>query len=39
MALLSTQPLPEMSIKNIPGDKGRPVREAHNLTATCELIV
>jgi hypothetical protein len=39
MALGSTQPLTEMSTKNLPGGKGRPVREADNLTAICEPIV
>jgi hypothetical protein len=38
-ALLSTQPLTEMSTRNIPGGKGRPVRRADNLTAICEPIV
>jgi hypothetical protein len=33
MALGSTQPLTKMSTRNLPGDKGRPVREADNLTA------
>jgi hypothetical protein len=36
MALGSTQPLTEMSTKNLPGGKGRPVRKANNLTAICE---
>jgi hypothetical protein len=39
MALGLTQPLTEMSTKNLPGGKGRPVRGAHNLTAICEPIV
>jgi hypothetical protein len=39
MALGSTQPLTEMSTRNIPGDEGRPAREADNLTANCEPIV
>jgi hypothetical protein len=39
MALGSTQPLTEMSARNLPGGKGRPAREADNLTATCEPIV
>jgi hypothetical protein len=39
MALGSTQPLTEMNARNFPGDKGRPVREADNLTAICEPIV
>jgi hypothetical protein len=33
MAPGSTQPLTEMSTKNLPGDKGRPVRKDDNLTA------
>jgi hypothetical protein len=36
MALGSTQPLTEMSTGNFPGSKGRPAREADNLTAICE---
>jgi hypothetical protein len=40
MALESTQPLTEMSTRNIfLGDKGRPARKADNLTAICEPIV
>jgi hypothetical protein len=39
MALGSTQPLTEMSTRNLPGGKGRPARKAKNLTATCEPIV
>jgi hypothetical protein len=39
VALGSTQPLTEMSTRNLLGGKGRPVRKAHNLTATCEPIV
>jgi hypothetical protein len=38
MALESTQPLTEMSTRNLPGGKGRPAREA-DLTAICEPIV
>jgi hypothetical protein len=38
MALGSTQPLTEMSTRNIPGGEGRPAREADNLTAICEPI-
>jgi hypothetical protein len=34
----STQPLTEMSTRNLPGGKGRPAREADNLTAICEPI-
>jgi hypothetical protein len=39
MALGSTQPLTEMSIRNLPGGKGRLARKADNLTAVCEQIV
>jgi hypothetical protein len=39
MALGSTQPLTEMSTKNIPGGEGRPARKADNLTAICEPII
>jgi hypothetical protein len=39
MVLGSTQPLTEISTKNLPGGKGRPVRKADNHTAICELIV
>jgi hypothetical protein len=39
MALRSTQPLTEMSTKNIPEGKGRPARKINNLTAICEPIV
>jgi hypothetical protein len=39
MAFGSTQPLTEMSTRNIPGGKGRPARKADNLTAICEPIV
>jgi hypothetical protein len=39
MALSSTQPVTEMSTRNLPGGKGRPAREADNLTAICEPIV
>jgi hypothetical protein len=42
MAPGSTQPLTEMSTRNLPwggGGKGRPVRKADNLTAICEPIV
>jgi hypothetical protein len=31
----STQPLTEMSTRNLPGGKGRPARKADNLTAIC----
>jgi hypothetical protein len=31
MALGSTQPLTEMSTRNLPGGKGRPARKANNL--------
>jgi hypothetical protein len=39
MALGSTQPLTEMSTRNLSVDKGRPVRKADNFTAICEPIV
>jgi hypothetical protein len=39
MALGSTQPLAEMSTRNLPGGKGQPARKADNLTAICEPIV
>jgi hypothetical protein len=39
MALGSTQPLKEMSTRNIPWGKERPARKADNLTAICEATV
>jgi hypothetical protein len=41
MALGLTQPLTEMSTRNLPGGgvKEQPVRKADNLTSICELIV
>jgi hypothetical protein len=39
MTLGSTQPLSEMSTRNIPGGEGRPTSKADNLTAICEPIV
>jgi hypothetical protein len=38
-SLGSTQPLTEMSTRNLPGGKGRPARGADNLNAICEPIV
>jgi hypothetical protein len=38
-ALGSTQPLTEMSTRNLAGGKERPGHEADNLTAICEPIV
>jgi hypothetical protein len=38
VALGPTQPLTEMSTRNLPGDKGRLLRKA-DLTAICELTV
>jgi hypothetical protein len=38
MALESTQPLTEMSTRNLPGCKGRPARKADYFTAICEPI-
>jgi hypothetical protein len=37
MKLGSTQPLTEISTRNLPGGKGRPERKADNLTAICEV--
>jgi hypothetical protein len=39
MALGLTQPLTEMSTRNVHGGKGRPARKADNLTAVCEPII
>jgi hypothetical protein len=39
MSLGSTQPLTEMSTRNIPDGRRRPVHKADNLTAICEPIV
>jgi hypothetical protein len=39
MALGSTQPLTEMSTRNLPGGKGRTARKADNLTAISEPVV
>jgi hypothetical protein len=39
MALGSTQPLTEMSTRNLPGGKGRPAHKADNRTAVYEPIV
>jgi hypothetical protein len=39
MVLESTQPLTEMSTRNLPACKGRLARKADNLTAICERIV
>jgi hypothetical protein len=36
MALGSTQPLTEMSTRNLPGGKKRLARKADNLAAICE---
>jgi hypothetical protein len=36
MALESTQPLIEMSTRNLPEGKKRPARKADNLAAICE---
>jgi hypothetical protein len=36
MALGSTQPLTEMSTRNLPGVKKRPTRRTDNLAAICE---
>jgi hypothetical protein len=34
-----TQPLTEMSTRNLPGGKGRPARKADNFTTICEPII
>jgi hypothetical protein len=39
MALGSTQPLTEMSTRNLPGGKSLPALKADNFTAICEPIV
>jgi hypothetical protein len=39
MALGSCKPVTEISIRNIPGGKGRPAPNADNLTVICEPIV
>jgi hypothetical protein len=39
MALGSTQPLTEMSTRNLPRGKGRPAPKADNLAVICESIV
>jgi hypothetical protein len=39
MAAGSTQPVTEMSTRNLPGVTGRPARRADNFTAFCEPIV
>jgi hypothetical protein len=39
VALGSTQPLREMSTRNLPGGKGWPARKADNLTAISEPIM
>jgi hypothetical protein len=39
MALGSTQPVTEMSARNLPGGKRRPACKADNLTTICEPIV
>jgi hypothetical protein len=39
MALGSTQPLTEMSTRNLAEDKGRLARKADSLTTVCEPIV
>jgi hypothetical protein len=39
MTLGSTQPLTEMSTRNLSGGKGRPARKADKLAVFCETIV
>jgi hypothetical protein len=36
MSLGLTQPLTQMSTRNLPGGKGRPARKVDNLTVICE---
>jgi hypothetical protein len=38
MALGSTQPLTEVSTRNLPGGKGRPARKADNFTAVSDCL-
>jgi hypothetical protein len=39
VSLGSTQHLGEVSLRNLPGDKGRPAGKTDNLTAICAPIV
>jgi hypothetical protein len=39
MAMGSTQPLPEISTRNLPGIKGPAAHKSDNLIAICEPIV
>jgi hypothetical protein len=39
MAMGSTEPVEEVTTRDISGGKGRPARKADNLTAICEPIV
>jgi hypothetical protein len=39
MALGSTQPLTEMSTRNLPGGKGRPACKVDSLNTICEPII
>jgi hypothetical protein len=39
MGLLLSQPLTEMSTRNLPGGKERPERKVDNLTAICKPTV
>jgi hypothetical protein len=39
ITLESTQPVTELSTRNLPGGKGGPLRKADNLTAICEPTV
>jgi hypothetical protein len=38
VALGSTQPLTEISTRNLPGGKGRPARKTDNINDICESI-
>jgi hypothetical protein len=39
LCLGSTQPLTDMSTRNLPGGKARPARKVDNLSAICEPII
>jgi hypothetical protein len=39
MTLGSSQPVTEISTKNLPGRKGQPVPKADNLTAVCDTVI
>jgi predicted transcriptional regulator len=39
MAMGTIQPVTELSMRNLPGGKGRPAHKAYNLTAICKAII